>query len=130
MTAATIQAAGTPRAKQGRVDDVAVVCARVGEASLHRRLLRDIALAGFNDMSIARYVTPALNTVRVSIADLGRSALEHPTALLENYGQDRAGAHTFGCEIVVRQSGGDKTTTARHPIKNAASVQYTGERKP
>ena len=90
---------------------------------MHRSLLRDIALAGFDDMSIARYVTPALSTVRVSVADRGRSALEHLTTLLKNYGLDGAGTHTIGCEIVIRQSSGGKTTTARRPIKNAASVQ-------
>lgn len=36
-----------------------------------------IALAGFDDIPIARYVTPSLTTVNVAIAELGRRAFEH-----------------------------------------------------
>jgi LacI family transcriptional regulator len=38
------------------------------------RVSHDIALAGFDDIPIARYVTPALTTVNVPIAELGRRA--------------------------------------------------------
>jgi Transcriptional regulators len=67
---------------------------------------RDIALAGFDDIPIARYVTPTLSTVRVRIAELGRSALEHLAELLESPGQAPPFAQTLGCEIVVRESCG------------------------
>ena len=67
---------------------------------------RDVALAGFDDIPIARYVTPALTTVRVRIVDLGRSALERLTALLDASGQTTPSADTLGCEIVVRDSCG------------------------
>jgi LacI family transcriptional regulator len=67
---------------------------------------RDIALAGFDDIPIARYVTPTLSTVRVRIADLGRSALEHLAELLESPGQTPPFVHTLGCEIVIRESCG------------------------
>jgi LacI family transcriptional regulator len=71
---------------------------------------RDIALTGFDDIPIARYVTPTLSTVRVRIADLGRSALEHLAARLESGGQPPPSAQTLGCEIVVRESCGSKLT--------------------
>lgn len=68
---------------------------------------RDIALAGFDDIPITRYVTPALTTVRVRIVDLGRSALERLAALLETSDQAIApSADTLGCEVVVRDSCG------------------------
>ena len=76
---------------------------------------RDIALAGFDDIPIARYVTPTLSTVRVRIADLGRSALEHLAELLESPGLAPPFAQTLGCEIVVRESCGthlDKVSSA------------------
>lgn len=38
------------------------------------RVPHDIALAGFDDIPIARYVTPSLTTVNVPIAELGRRA--------------------------------------------------------
>ncbi len=40
------------------------------------RIPHDIALAGFDDIPIARYVTPRLTTVNVPIAELGRRAFE------------------------------------------------------
>ncbi|MEE7558689.1 substrate-binding domain-containing protein, partial [Xanthomonas sp. Kuri4-2] len=36
----------------------------------------DIALAGFDDVPMARYVLPALTTMRVDIAGLGARALQ------------------------------------------------------
>jgi LacI family transcriptional regulator len=65
---------------------------------------REIALAGFDDIPIARYVTPALSTVRVRIVDLGRSALDQLADRLESADPSPASAQTLGCEIVVRDS--------------------------
>ena len=73
------------------------------------RVPQDIALAGFDDIPIARYVSPMLSTVRVRIVDLGRHALEHLAELLENPDQSPATAQTLGCEIVVRESCGAST---------------------
>lgn len=67
---------------------------------------REIALAGFDDILIARYVTPPLSTVRVRIADLGRIALERLAALLDPASAAPASAQTLGCEIVVRETSG------------------------
>jgi LacI family transcriptional regulator len=67
---------------------------------------RDIALAGFDDIPIARYVTPSLTTVRVRIVDLGRSALERLAALLDASDQTTPSTDTLGCEVVVRDSCG------------------------
>ncbi len=65
---------------------------------------RDIALAGFDDIPIARYIAPALTTVSVRIVDLGRTAMEQLAALLENAEPPAASTHTLGCEIIVRES--------------------------
>jgi LacI family transcriptional regulator len=70
------------------------------------RVPEDIALAGFDDIPIARYVTPALTTVRVRIADLGRTALERLAIRLENSGDAPSSAQTLGYEIVVRHTCG------------------------
>ena len=48
----------------------------------------EVAVTGFDDIPIARYVTPALTTVQVRIVDLGRSALERLAALLDATDQD------------------------------------------
>jgi len=83
----------------------------------------DIAIAGFDDIPIARYVTPPLTTVRVRIADLGRSALIRLVAEMEAAGSSAAAPQILPCEIVVRTSCGQSfgpshrsETTNRSPI--------------
>ena len=76
----------------------------------------DIALAGFDDIPIARYVTPPLSTVRVRIAELGKNAMDLLADLMDRPGSSAASVHTLGCDIVVRDScgahrGGAATTT-------------------
>lgn len=67
---------------------------------------REMAVVGFDDIPIARYITPALTTVRVRIADLGGRALER---LLATVGQKEGGrvtTETMQPELVVRASCG------------------------
>jgi LacI family transcriptional regulator len=80
------------------------------------RVPDDIGLAGFDDIPISRYVNPPLTTVRVRIADLGRSALERLAMRLENPDAAQPLAETLGCEIVVRASCG--VTANIHPRHN------------
>ena len=104
-----MKTAKPPRAVFAANDMMAVGCLRAfAEAEL--RVPQDVALAGFDDIPIARYVTPALTTVRVRIADLGRSALERVAAAIEKPGRARPAAQTLGCEIVIRASSGSKTS--------------------
>lgn len=77
----------------------------------------DIALAGFDDILIARYVTPPLSTVQVRIADLGRIALERLAALLNPADDTPASVETLGCDIVIRQSCGSKAGVSVAPTK-------------
>lgn len=66
----------------------------------------EIALAGFDDILIARYVTPSLSTVRVRIADLGKTALFMLAELMEGKAQSAESVRTLGCDVVVRDSCG------------------------
>jgi len=92
-------------------DMMAVGCMHAfREAGL--RVPQDIALAGFDDIPVARYVAPPLSTVRVRIVDLGRSALESVAARLENPDHQNTADPTFGCEIVVRETCGASTAAA------------------
>lgn len=94
-----------PQAVFAGNDMMAVGCmSALREAGLN--VPQDIAVAGFDDIPIARYVAPTLTTVRVRIVDLGRSALERLAALLDASDQKPASADTLGCEIVVRESCG------------------------
>ncbi|KQV47428.1 LacI family transcriptional regulator [Pelomonas sp. Root1217] len=73
------------------------------------RLPEDIALAGFDDIPIARYVSPALTTMHVPIAALGGQALDALADTLERNATD-AGATVMPVQLVVRQSCGSAQT--------------------
>jgi LacI family transcriptional regulator len=68
------------------------------------RVPGDIALAGFDDIPIARYVSPPLTTVRVRIAELGELALERLVLAIGEAGHDKHSTQTLRTELVVRNS--------------------------
>lgn len=69
------------------------------------RVPEDIALAGFDDIPIARYVSPALTTIHVPIADLGIDALDALADRLETHDAD-ATTTVMPVQLVVRRSCG------------------------
>lgn len=69
------------------------------------RVPEDIALAGFDDIPVARYVSPALTTMHVPIAALGSQALDALADALD--GADMAAdATVMPVQLVVRRSCG------------------------
>jgi LacI family transcriptional regulator len=64
----------------------------------------DVALAGFDDVALARFVTPPLTTVRVRIAELGELALERLATAMTAGAADKATAQTLRTELVIRSS--------------------------
>ena len=64
----------------------------------------DIALAGYDDIPIARFITPPLTTVRVRIAELGSLALERLALAIENPDRVSTSPQTLRCELVIRNS--------------------------
>lgn len=72
------------------------------------RVPEDIALAGFDDIPVARYVSPALTTMRVPIAALGGQALDALADALDGGGADMD-ATVMPVQLVVRRSCGSKT---------------------
>lgn len=71
------------------------------------RVPEDIALAGFDDIPIARFVSPPLTTVRVRIAELGRRALERLAESIDVPASMPAPAEELSFELVIRRSCGD-----------------------
>lgn len=69
------------------------------------RVPEDIALAGFDDIPIARYVSPPLTTMHVPIADLGMDALGALADRLESHDTD-ATTTVMPVQLVVRRSCG------------------------
>jgi len=69
------------------------------------RLPDDLAVVGWDDVLAARYITPALTTVRAPISDLGRHAAELLHARIG--GEDPVGqAHILASALIVRSSCG------------------------
>ena len=64
----------------------------------------DIALAGFDDIPLARFVHPTLTTMRVSIAELGGLALSRLLQAIEADGVADLTPHTLAPELIVRES--------------------------
>ncbi|WP_374569031.1 LacI family DNA-binding transcriptional regulator [Ideonella sp.] len=65
---------------------------------------QDIALAGFDDIPICRYVHPPLTTVRVPIVELGALALAELASTIEVPDRPPSGTRLLRAELVVRQS--------------------------
>lgn len=73
------------------------------------RVPDDIALAGFDDIPLARYVHPTLTTMRVDIADLGARAMRALLDRLRNT-VPAATPTLLAPQLVVRQSTGGKSS--------------------
>lgn len=116
-----------PRAVFAANDMMAVGCLKAfADAGL--AVPDDIALAGFDDIPIARYVHPALTTVHVRIADLGRIALARLVAAIERPDAAQAREETLDCQIVVRASCGADSRKATATQKHRPTIQqvYSG----
>lgn len=93
-----------PQAIFAANDMMAVGCLRaLNDAGL--RVPQDIALVGFDDIPLARYLTPPLTTVRQRIIDLGRLALEQLVSCIEKPAAP-VPTHMLDCEVIVRASCG------------------------
>ncbi|WP_313317530.1 LacI family DNA-binding transcriptional regulator [Stenotrophomonas sp.] len=69
-----------------------------------------VALAGFDDIPLARFVHPSLTTMQVSIAGLGEQAMTHLLQLIQDPESMNAPGLTLVPSLVVRDS-----TTTRDP---------------
>jgi LacI family transcriptional regulator len=82
----------------------------------------DVSLAGFDDVPMARYVSPGLTSVRVAIADLGERAVERLLGAIRD-GADRKRHHEVVAATLVPRG-----STAPCPSTEASAPQ-TRERK-
>lgn len=72
------------------------------------RVPQDMALAGFDDIPLTRFVSPPLTTVRADIATFGLRALERLAGLMERDAapSDARSTERLPVEVVVRGSSG------------------------
>jgi len=68
------------------------------------RVPEDISLAGFDDVPIVRYLTPALTSIRAPISDLGARAAERLLTVIESGGAVQPRQQTLEVLLVPRGS--------------------------
>ncbi len=74
----------------------------------------DVAVVGFDDVSFARYISPALTTVRAPIEEVGREAVRRLVSLMN--GQQAGALTLMRTELVVRESCGCKPNSQSREI--------------
>lgn len=62
---------------------------------------RDISIIGFDDITVAQYLSPPLTTVRQPMEDIGRETVRLLLCILEGDGE-RLQSTTFGHQLVIR----------------------------
>jgi len=108
-----------PRAVFAANDTMAIGCLfALTEAGV--RVPYDIALGGFDDIPLARFVSPPLTTVRVDVAEMGRRALESlVVSIADPDAAGRSSVETVPVELVVRASCG-ADSRGQTPCKEAS----------
>ena len=99
--ARTLAAAGPPDAIFCANDMMAIGCLE-GLRDAGIAVPDDVALAGFDDIPITRYVNPPLTTAAVPIAEMGRQALECCADIIA--GRQPELQHIFKPTLVIRAS--------------------------
>jgi LacI family transcriptional regulator len=79
-----------------------------GLRSVGLRVPEQVGVTGFDDIPIARYLTPPLTTVSTSIPDLGRRAFELLMDAITQHGERKPRHETIPTSLVVRDSCGGR----------------------
>lgn len=87
-------------------NDAMAIGALLALREAHVRVPEDMALAGFDDIPMARYLTPPLTTVRVETAEMGRRAVDYLVNTLETGGNGSRKHDLIATTLVVRESCG------------------------
>jgi DNA-binding LacI/PurR family transcriptional regulator len=90
-------------------DDSAIGAMRALKLS-GRVIPQDVAVVGFDDVPFARYLSPALTTVRAPIEEIGREAVRQLVRLM--HGEPAQTLTLMRTELVIRESCGCQLATS------------------
>jgi len=88
------------------------------------RVPEEIAVAGFDDIPIARFASPPLSTVRHDIRTLGERALARLLAAISGEGASYAVREVLPIRLVLRESTGDQEQESTPGPPRTASVSH------
>lgn len=74
---------------------------------LHQNKMRipdDVGIAGFDDIFVSQYLSPALTTVRIQIEEIGRNAAEILVKRIKNEIKSSSVTFKASSELIIRQS--------------------------
>lgn len=93
-------------------DDDAAIGAMRALKLAGRLVPEDVAVVGFDDIPFARYLSPALTTVRAPIEEVGREAVRQLTRLMN--GQQAQALTLMRTELVIRESCGCELSSSNN----------------
>ncbi len=85
-------------------DDDSAAGAMTALLQAGKRIPQDVAVVGFDDVPIARYLRPALTTIRVPIEQVGREGVRQLVRLIR--GQQAEALVLLRTELIIRESCG------------------------
>jgi LacI family transcriptional regulator len=89
------------------------------------RVPDDVALAGFDDIPMARYLDPPLSSVHVDISALGERATLRLLAAIRDKGGHQHRAETLPTTLVLRRSCGAATPASRPTATGSEPAIFT-----
>jgi len=92
------------------------------------RVPEEIAVAGFDDIPIARFASPPLSTVRLDIRTLGERALARLLAEVSGEGASHAAREVLPIRLVLRESTGSRgaaESTGPSPVASASHPAFS-----
>ncbi len=98
-------------------NDYAAMGALRGAHDLGLSIPGDVAIAGFDNLPLARYTTPPLTTVEQPITEQGKRAAEFLIDRIEKRVKEQRRDVTLGCRLIVRES-----TDPRAGVKTKSTI--------